>query len=256
MGIDILGPLPLSKGQCKFVVVAVDYFTKWAEAEPSAKITYVKVKDFIWKNLVCCLGIPHAIVSDNAKQFDNKLHYSFYSDLQIKQPDSRPAHPQENGQAEVMVRTVLRNLKTRLKRAKGLWVDELPGVLWAYKTTPRAPTGETPFSLAFGAEAVILVEIGVHSLMVQNHDPITNENELRINLDLVEEAREMVVVRKAEHKFRMAKFYNSRVKHHSFQPGDLVLKKVILATKDSCEGKHEPNLEEPYLVTEVVRPGT
>ena len=140
-----------------------------------------------------------------------------------------------------MVKTVLRNLKTRLERTKGLWVDELPSVLWAYRTTLRAPTGETSLSLAFGAEAVIPVEIGVHSLRVQNHDPITNEEELRINLDLVEEAREMVMVRNAEYKRRMAKFYNSRVKHRSFQLGDLVLKKVILATKDSCEGKLRPN---------------
>ena len=153
-----------------------------------------------------------------------------------------------------MVRTVLRNLKTRLKRAKGLWVDELPSVLWAYRTTPRAPTGETPFSLAFRAEAIILVEIGVHSLRVQNHDPITNEEELHIKLDLVEEAREMVVVWNAKYKCRMAKFYNSRVKHRSFQPGDLVLKKVILSIKDSREVKLRLNWEGPYLVTEVVRP--
>ena len=155
-----------------------------------------------------------------------------------------------------MVRTVLRNLKTRLERAKGLWVDELLGVLWAYGTTLRAPIGETPFSLAFGAEAVIHVEIGVHSLRVKNHDLITNEEELCTNLDLVEGAREMVVVRNAEYKRCMVKFYNSRVKHRSFQPGDLVLKKVILATKDSCEGKLGPNWEGPYLVTEVVRLGT
>ena len=83
-GIDILGPLPLSKGQCKFVVIAVDYFTKWAEAEPLAKITDSKVKDFVWKNLVCRFGIPQAIISDNAKQFDNKLFNTFCSDLQIK----------------------------------------------------------------------------------------------------------------------------------------------------------------------------
>ena len=151
---------------------------------------------------------------------------------------------------------MLRNLKIRLEIAKGLWVDELPGVLWAYRTMPRAPTGETPFFLAFGAEAVILVEIGVHSLRVQNHDPITDEEELCINLDLVEEAREMVMVRNAEYKHRMANFYNSRVKHRSFQLGDLVLKKVILATKDSREGKLGPNWEEPYLVIEVVMPST
>ena len=65
----------------------------------------------------------------------------------------------------------------------------------------------------------------------------------------------MVVVRNTEYKCRMVKFYNSRVKHRSFQPGDLVLKKVILAIKDSREGKLGPNWEGPYLVTEVMRPG-
>ena len=135
-------------------------------------------------------------------------------------------------------------------------MDELPGVLWAYRTTPRAPTGETPFSLAFGTEAVIPVEIGVHSLRVQHHDPGTNEEGLRINLDLVDEAREMANIRNAEYKRRMAKHYNSRVKPRPLQLGDLVLKKVILATKDSREGKLGPNWEGPYLITEVVRPGT
>ena len=100
------------------------------------------------------------------------------------------------------------------------------------------------------------MKIGVHSLRVQNHDPVTNEEELHINLDLVEEAREMVVVWNAKYKCRMAKFYNSRVKHRSFQPGDLVLKKVILSIKDSHKGKLRLNWEGPYLVTKVVRPCT
>ena len=65
----------------------------------------------------------------------------------------------------------------------------------------------------------------------------------------------MAMVRNAEYKRRMAKYYNSRVKPRSFQPGDLVLKKVILATKDSREGTLGPNWEGPYLITEVVRPG-
>ena len=95
---------------------------------------------------------------------------SFCSDLQIKQLHSSPAHPQANGKAEVMVRTVLQNLKIRLERAKGLWVEELPGVLWAYRTTPRTPIRETPFSLVFGIEAVISVEIGLplHQIETSN----------------------------------------------------------------------------------------
>ena len=91
-----------------------------AEAEPLAKITGMKVKDFIWKNLVCHFGIPHVIVSDKAKQFDNKLLNSFCADLQVKQSHSSPAHLQANEQAEVIIRTILCNLKTRLEKENRL----------------------------------------------------------------------------------------------------------------------------------------
>ncbi|MGV7994897.1 integrase catalytic domain-containing protein, partial [Mycobacterium kansasii] len=71
-GIDIIGPLPTGKRQVKFAIVAVDYFTKWAEAEPVAKITEQKVIDFVWKNIICRFGVPRTIVSDNGRQFDNE----------------------------------------------------------------------------------------------------------------------------------------------------------------------------------------
>ena len=64
-GLDILGPLPIGKGQCKFIIVAVDYFTKWAEAEPLATITEQKIHNFVWRAIICRFGIPRALVSDN-----------------------------------------------------------------------------------------------------------------------------------------------------------------------------------------------
>ena len=71
-GVDLIGPLPTGKGQAKHAIVAVDYFTKWAEAKPLTSITERKTMEFIWKNLICRFGIPYAIVSDNGKQFDNE----------------------------------------------------------------------------------------------------------------------------------------------------------------------------------------
>ena len=62
-GLDILGPLPIGKGQCKFIIVAVDYFTKWAEAEPLATITEQKIHNFVWRAIICRFGIPRALVS-------------------------------------------------------------------------------------------------------------------------------------------------------------------------------------------------
>ena len=88
--LDILGPLPIEVGQCKFVVVVVDYFTKLAEAEALAKITARKVKNFLWKSVVCRFGVPKALVSDNGKQFNNSAFTSFCTELGIKNYFSAP----------------------------------------------------------------------------------------------------------------------------------------------------------------------
>ena len=100
------------------------------------------------------------LVSDNGKQFDNGAFTDFCSELGIKNHYSSPAHPQANGQVEVKNRSLLKIIKTRLERAKGIWPNELPSVLWTYRTTARTPTGETPFRLAYGSEAVIPAEVG------------------------------------------------------------------------------------------------
>nr|XP_033512628.1 uncharacterized protein LOC117277313 [Nicotiana tomentosiformis] len=79
---------------------------------------------------------------------------------QIKRITSSPYHPMENGQAESTNKIIINNLKKRLEKSKGNWPEELPGVLWAYRTTAKTTTGETPFSLVYGSEALIPVEIG------------------------------------------------------------------------------------------------
>ena len=157
--LDILGPLPIGKGQCKFIIVAVDYFTKWAEAEPLATITEQKIRNFVWLAIICRFGIPRAMVSDNGKQFDNAKFRDFCAELGIKNYYSSPAHPQSNGHAEVTIRTLKAALKTKLEDLKGNLVEYLPEVLWAYRTTQKSSTQETPFALAFGTEAVAPVEV-------------------------------------------------------------------------------------------------
>ena len=166
-GLDILGPLPLGKGQCKFIIVAVDYFTKWAEADPLATITEQKIHNFVWRAIICRFGIPRALVSDNGKQFDNAKFRYFCVELRIKNYYPSPAHPQSNGQAEVTIKTLKAALKTKLENLKGKWVEYLPKVLWAYRATQKSATRETPFSLAFGTEAVAPVEVGIKSPRIE-----------------------------------------------------------------------------------------
>ena len=127
----------------------MDYFTKWAEAKPLATITEQKIRNFVWRTIICRFGIPRALVSDNGKQFDNAKFRDFCAKFGIKNYYSSPAHPQSNGQAEVTIRTLKAALKTKLEDLKGKWVEYLPEVLWAYRTTQKSATRETPFALAF-----------------------------------------------------------------------------------------------------------
>ena len=118
----------------------------------------------MWKNTICRFGIPSTIISDNGRQFDSQGFREFCSDLGIKNQFSSPGHPQANGQTEVTNRTLLKIIKTKLDEAKGAWPEELPSVMWAYRTTAKTPTGETPFRLIYDTEAVIPVEVGVTSI--------------------------------------------------------------------------------------------
>ena len=93
-----------------------------------------------------------------------------------------------------------------------MWVEELPSVLWAYRTTVRTPTKETPFKLTYGTEAVIPVEIGLTTLRATFHKEGENEGQLRLNLDLLDEAREKAARRIALYQGRMARYYNAKVK--------------------------------------------
>ncbi|KAL0385975.1 UNVERIFIED_CONTAM: hypothetical protein Sradi_2991800 [Sesamum radiatum] len=113
---------------------------------------------------------------DNGTQFQGAKFRQWCEELKIKQYYTSVATPQSNGQTEVTNRTILQSLKTRLEEAKGNWVEELPGVLWAYRTTLRRSTGESPFSLVYGTEAVVLVEIGEETLRVQRYEPTSNSS--------------------------------------------------------------------------------
>ena len=100
-----------------------------------------------------------------------------------------PTYPQGNGQAEAVNKVILSGLKKRLDDAKGKWVKELPHVLWMYRTTPRRSTGETPFSMTYGAEAVIPLESGFPTTRTSSFNPKDNDENLARGLDLIDEKK-------------------------------------------------------------------
>ncbi|KAM1656066.1 hypothetical protein ACFX2K_008255 [Malus domestica] len=255
-GLDLIGPMPAGKGKVCYTVVAVDYFTKWAEVEPLATITEAKIEDFVWKNILCRFGIPNAIVTDNGQQFDNKKFRLFCSKFNINLCFASPAHPQSNGQVEAINKIIKRTLKTSLDKAKGCWPEFVPQVLWSYRTSYRTSTGETPFSLAFGTEAVVPVELEQATFRVQNYIQSENDKQLTLNLDLVEEHRNQAHLRNVAYKQRISNYYDSRVKPRSFKIGDWVLKKRLLCDRVPSEGTLSPNWDGPYEVIGISRPGS
>ena len=112
----------------------------------------------------------------------------------------------------------------------------MPEVLWAYRTTVRSSTGETPFALAFGTEAIIPAEITFTSPRVQLYSPEHNVNMLQQNLDELEEVRDAAQIRNAAYQQRATRYYNSHVWERRFQFGDLVLRRVSPNTKDKSAG--------------------
>ena len=103
---------------------------------------------------------------------------------------STPAYPQGNGQAEVVNKVIVNGIKKRLDDAKGRWVEELPHVLWTYRTTPRRSTGETPFSMTYGVEVILPLETSFPTLKTGTFTSSHNDELLERSLDLIEEKRQ------------------------------------------------------------------
>ena len=114
-------------------------------------------------------------------------------------------------------------------------------MLWAYRTTQKSVTRETPFALAFGTEAVAPVEIGLKSPRIELAAVEHNDEALRLNLDLLDEKRDQVLRRTKDYQRKTVRYYNQKVKPMSYMPGDLVLKKLLPARKNPAHGKVGPN---------------
>ncbi|GJY91295.1 reverse transcriptase domain-containing protein [Tanacetum coccineum] len=230
-GMDILGPLPPARGGAKFIIVAIDYFTKWIKAKPLVKITGKEVIRFVMDNIICRFGLPKIIITDNGAQLVNDSFKSWCG------------------------RSLMEGIKTRLGREKVRWVDELPNVLWAHRTSIKQSNRETPFSLTYGSEAVIPAEIVIptyRTLMIREG---YNEEEMRLNLDLLQEKREADAVREAKYKTKMEQYYNKKVCPTGFRPGKFVFRRNE-ASRVEDQGKLGPKWEGPYRVVEAYENGS
>nr|GEY47801.1 reverse transcriptase domain-containing protein [Tanacetum cinerariifolium] len=219
-GIDIAGPFLKGPRKVKFLIVAMDYFTKWIEAKAVATITGGQVKKFVWDNIVCGFGIPGEIISNTGKQFSDNPFKDWCDKINITQRFASVKHSQSNGLMERANRSLGEGIKSRIGKGNKNWVEELPRVLWDHRTMIKSSHGDTPFSLTYGTEAVIPIEIEMPTYRTAAVDVVNNDEELRLNLDLLEEHREHAAICEAKAKSKMTKYYNARVHDVAFKPGD------------------------------------
>nr|GEV72795.1 reverse transcriptase domain-containing protein [Tanacetum cinerariifolium] len=227
-GIDIAGPFPEGLRKVKFLIVAMDYFMKWIEAKAVATIT--------------------------GGQFADNPFKDWCDKLNITQRFALVKHPQSNRLVDRANRSLGEGIKGRLGEGNKNWVEELPHVLWAHRTMIKSSHGDTPFSLTYGTEAVIPAEIEMPTYRTTVVDVVNNDEELRLNLDLLEERRELVAMSEAKSKSKMMKYYNSRVRGVAFKPGDSVYRSND-ASHVVAGGKLGPKWEGPYEVTNVLGNG-
>ncbi|XP_022019877.2 uncharacterized protein K02A2.6-like [Helianthus annuus] len=198
-----------------------------------------KIIDFIWENIICRYGLPGVLVTDNGKQFAEKPFSVWCKEFKIAQVFSSVAYPQSNGQLERMNRIIVEGIKAKLGRYESNWLEELPSVLWAIRTTEKTRHKRTPYSLVFRSEAVIPAEVGVVTQRTVNMDSEANQKETMLNLQLLQEARDQAAIQEAKYKQVMEAYYNKRVKHERFKPGDLVLRNNEASKKEN-QGKLGP----------------
>ncbi|XP_070017159.1 uncharacterized protein [Nicotiana sylvestris] len=209
------------------------------------------------------LGINHIVIKSDSQLVVNQMLGTYIAREvrmqqyleKIKRITSTPYHPVGDRQAESSNKVIINNLKKRLEESKGNWPELLLGVLWAYHTTTKTSMGETLFSLVYGAEALIPVEIGEPSTRYMQAPEESNEEKMHINLDLLEGKREDALIRMAAQKQVMERYYNQKARLRYFKICDFVLKKVFQSTKAANVGKLSLTWEGPYNIHGIAAKG-
>ncbi|XP_052312432.1 uncharacterized protein LOC112328962 [Populus trichocarpa] len=256
-GIDVIGPVnPKASNGHRFILVAIDYFTKWVEASSYAHVTQNIVKRFIEKNLICRYGPPEKIVTDNAQNFNGKMIAELCTKWKIKHSNSSPYRPKMNGAVEAANKNIKKIIQKMVVTYRD-WHEMLSFALHAYRTTVRTSTGTTPYSLVYGMEAVMPLEVEIPSLRVLMDSELEEAEWAKVRyeqLNLISEKRIAAICHHQLYQKRMAKAYDKKVRPRLFQEGDLVLKKILPLPGDD-QSKWAPNYEGPYVVKKAFSGG-
>ncbi|GAU39327.1 hypothetical protein TSUD_60780 [Trifolium subterraneum] len=249
-GIDMIGRIePKASNGHRFILVAIDYFIKWVEAASYANVTKQVVVRFIKNHIICRYGVPNKIITDNGTNLNNKMMKDLCDEFKIEHHNSSPYRPQMNGAVEAANKNIKKIVQKMVVTYKD-WHEMLPFALHGYRTSVRTSTGATPFSLVYGMEAVLPVEVEIPSMRVLMETELAEAEWCQNRYDqlnLIEEKRMAALCHGQLYQRRMKQAFDRKVRPREFREGDLVLKKILSFQPDS-RGKWTPNYEGPYVV--------
>jgi hypothetical protein len=163
-GIDFMTCHPHSAGGHGYIIVAVDYFTKWAKAMSTFDNTGKTATLFIFNHIIAHFGVPQVIIIDHGSHFRNFMMFELTEKLGLHQEKSTPYYPQANGQVEAINKVLITMLRQMIGIQKTSWHTMLFSALWAYRTFIKFSTRFTPFRLVYGLESILPIECEIPSL--------------------------------------------------------------------------------------------
>uniref|UniRef100_A0A2N9IPG5 Uncharacterized protein n=1 Tax=Fagus sylvatica TaxID=28930 RepID=A0A2N9IPG5_FAGSY len=230
-GMDVIGAItPKASNGHEFILVAIDYFTKWVEACSFKNVTQVAVTRFVKNNIICRYGMPEMLITDNASNLNNRMMDQLCQQFKIQHHNSAPYRPKMNGAVEAANKNVKKILSKMTETYKD-WHEHLPYALCAYRTSVRTSVGATPYSLKLNGPK--------HGYE---------------QLNFIDEKRLAALCHGQLYQRRIERAYNKKARPRTFQPGDLVLKKRNMALSDP-RGKFAPSYEGPYVVKKAFSGG-
>nr|GEU71753.1 reverse transcriptase domain-containing protein [Tanacetum cinerariifolium] len=223
-GIDFMGPFPSSKGN-KYILVAVDYLSKWVEAKALPTNDARVVVKFL-KSLFSRFGIPRVIISNRGTHFYNDQFTRVMIKYGVTHRLATAYHPQMSGQVEVSNRGLKRILKRTVGENRASWSDKLDDALWDFRTAYKTPIGCTPYKLVYGKSCHLPIELehrAYWALKHVNFDLKTAGDHRTLQLNELSELRDQAYENSMIYKEGTKKLHDSKFKNRIYNVGDQVL---------------------------------
>ncbi|GJS05641.1 reverse transcriptase domain-containing protein [Tanacetum coccineum] len=249
------GPFPSSRGN-KYILVAVDYLSKWVKAKALPTNNARVVVKFL-KSLFSRFGAPRAIISDRGTHFCNDKFDKVMSKYGVTHRLSTPYHPQTSGQVEVTNRGLKRILERTVGENRASWSDKLDDALWAFRTAYKTPIGCTPYKLVYGKACHLPVELehkAYWALKHANFDLKTPGNHRKLQLNELSELRDQAYENLLIYKEKTKKLHDSKIKNRIFNFGNQVL--LFNSRLNIFFRKLKSRWSDPFTITEVYPYGT